>query len=132
MAFAPYQIHRLVEGEVDIHCHDVGARHHHVVRGGAAQSQHIGDQGAFLPVEFRHRPVAIAGIGGLLHQLGDRFPHTVVLAAAADTIAQDAADTVQQGGVGRLAHRRFHGFGTPMLARMRASAISIRRASPTW
>ena len=52
MALGADLLHRLLQRHVDPHGDDVGARHHDVVGGGLAQAQHVGDQRAFLAVEF--------------------------------------------------------------------------------
>jgi hypothetical protein len=126
MSLAPDQFEHLVEAGIDRDRHDIGARHHHVLGGGAAQAQHIGDQRPLLAVEFRPLARLVRRARRLLHQFGDRFAHAVFHLPA----PQQAAQPRQQRPMGGGAHGRRHGLGMRSRASSRASVISIRRASP--
>ena len=108
--------------------HDVGARNHDVHRGDAAQLQHIGQQRAFLQVQLRR--VGRGGVGGALDQLLHPVADAFMRAAA-----QLAGQAVQPGFVGAVAHAErpppgLHGLGRRSRCMARASACSMRRASP--
>ena len=139
MVFPLHRRQRLVETDRHRHRHDVGARHHHVVRGGAAQAQHVGDQNALLTVQLRQLAVGLRSLCGLPHQGRDPRPQILVGALAGEPAQHARAARFRplfvaahrsgsgEGGDGR----GFHGFGTPRRCRILASCISMRRASPT-
>ena len=126
---APDVFQRLMQRHVDRHGDNVGAGDHDVVGTHATQAQHVGDQRPLLPIELRSSAAVGAGIGRLLHQLGDAVPH--VMFTSAQQCAADAAYKARCAGGGGHG-RAFHGLGTRRRDSRRASAISIRRASPGW
>jgi len=124
MAFLADQGQGLVQGDIHPHRHDIGAGNHHVIGGDVAQAQHIGDQRPLLRVQiqrFARRRFALPPVFRLLHEFRDGLPHRLLL----------AAQFAQQAGQ-RVAHRFFHGLGTPSRLRMRVSSASISLAAPGW
>ena len=111
------------QGDVGPHGDDVGARHHDVVGGGLPQAQHVGDQQAFLAVEFRLLAGDLLRLGGFLHQFGDesRSECSVVLAP------EEMASRLSRLRVCRS--WRFQGLGTPMPRRIRTSPFPSARVA---
>ncbi len=131
MAFATDLFQRLLERHLGLHGDDVGARHHHVVSGLAGQAQHVVDQRALLAVELRRAARRLGRLGGLLHQLGDRASQTLLAAPApAEQAEQRQPEQRRARSRSAAAHRGFHGLGTPSRCSRRASASSMRLASP--
>ena len=119
---------RLLQRHVDPHRHDVGARHHHVVGGGLAQAQHVGDQRALLPVEFR----LLARASAARPPPPAPVRRSTRAALCSGCAAEHLAQPVQQrcACAVAVAHARFHGLGTPQPvqdARLRQSPCAARR-----
>ncbi|QYU68432.1 heme ABC transporter permease CcmC [Leptolyngbya sp. 15MV] len=124
---------RLIEREILLDRDDVGARHHHVIRGLVAQPQHIAEQDALMRIEAARRHLVpsrlLIGVAIAFQQLLHAVPHAFRLA-----LPHQALKLPQQAvpafALAAHAAAPFHGLGRPSRRITRASARSIRRAAP--